>query len=90
MRIDKIGRLLQAFSSSASNSQSGKSIDESQKTERAIGSEAVSLPADFGSQSTEAREASSKVSRIKSAVQSGSYNVSSEDIAQALARELFA
>lgn len=91
MRIDKIDRLLQALGGSASNSRSGKSIERGQKAADAQGSEAVVVADSFGSSSTEAGgSSSSKVEKIKEAVRSGTYNVSSEDIAQALAKELFA
>lgn len=83
-----IGGLVSSSDSAASKNAEGAS-QESSQIQNNQNSEAVSVSPEISSSSSSESDRAKYVADIKSRVDSGSYNVSSDKIASALVRDLF-
>jgi len=89
MGITKISALFAANVDSVKNKQLRQQPIETAPVEKAAAEEAVTLSPSFSSQGDDSSARASRVSAIKSQVAAGLYKPSSQDVATALARDLF-
>ncbi|MBN8548693.1 MAG: flagellar biosynthesis anti-sigma factor FlgM [Deltaproteobacteria bacterium] len=89
MKIDALTRLFSVNSESYKAQTTTNAIDQDV---RAKNSEAVKVKSDFGKAQVEQSDADrqAKVASLKKQVADGTYSRSSREVAEALARELFA
>ena len=89
MKIDAIARLFSANSQSYKAQTTNNAADEAARVKS---SEAVKVRSDFGKAQGELSEAErqAKVASLKTQVADGSYAINSRNVAEALAKELFA
>ena len=89
MKIDSLSKLLNSVGSSFLQSKNSQSTQEDAKTAE----EAVRVSSDLkniSAQEVAKADNSKKIADLKSRIREGSYNPNSQDIAGAVARELFA
>jgi anti-sigma28 factor (negative regulator of flagellin synthesis) len=89
MKIESISRLLNSFGSASNVNQNQSSAASTKSSE-----EAVKVSSGFGKSAvlseTSAEDRGKRVADIKRQVEEGTYRPSSTDVAQSVARELFA
>jgi len=92
MTVDKLTRLLPALGQSTQSTQAQPLEEQSAKQSDVTSApaEAVKLAGGFGVDEGGEEDRRSKVDELKKAVAAGSYKPSSYDVAEAVARELFA